>query len=145
MEKIVYSYYSLDIVHSGHLLMMKNAKTIAGKDGILIVGILTDEAVMEKKPQPTLSLRERMAIAEAIKYVDIVVTQDTYSPLNNVISIKPDILMESSSHDPKEINEMKAKIKLLKLKTKIIQLPYYPLQSSTKIKRKIKGDKKWEK
>ena len=145
MGKLVYSYYVLDLIHSGHLLMMKNAKTIAGKDGILIVGILTDEAVMEKKPQPTLSLRERMAIAEAIKYVDIVVTQDTYSPLNNVIRIKPDILMESSSHDPKEINEMKAKIKLLKLKTKIIQLPYYPLQSSTKIKRKIKGDKKWEK
>ncbi len=47
--KLVYSYYVLDIVHKGHLLMMKNAKSIAGKDGKLIVGILTDEAVMEKK------------------------------------------------------------------------------------------------
>ena len=45
---IVYSYYVLDIVHKGHLLYMKNAKAIAGKDGKSIVGILTDEAVMEK-------------------------------------------------------------------------------------------------
>jgi len=135
--KIVYSYYVLDIIHSGHILMMKNAKAIAGKDGKSIVGILTDEAVMEKKPRPTLPLRERMTIAEAIKYVDVVVAQDTYSPLDNVISIKPDILMESSSHDPEEIEEMVREIKALELKTKIIQLPYYPLQSSTKIKKKI--------
>jgi len=27
--KLVYSYYVLDIVHKGHLLMMKNAKAIA--------------------------------------------------------------------------------------------------------------------
>jgi len=39
--KLVYSYYVLDIVHKGHLLMMKNAKAMAGKDGKLIVGILS--------------------------------------------------------------------------------------------------------
>ena len=50
--RIVYSYYVLDIVHRGHLLMMKNAKAIAGEDGKLIVGILTDEAAMEKKSKP---------------------------------------------------------------------------------------------
>jgi len=142
MAKIVYSYYVLDIIHSGHILMMKNAKAMAGKDGKLIVGILTDEAVMEKKDKPSLSLRERMAIAEAIRYVDLVVAQDTYSPLNNVISIKPDILMESSSHDFEEIEEMENEIKALKLKTKIIQLPYYPLESSTNIKKKIRKNKK---
>jgi glycerol-3-phosphate cytidylyltransferase-like family protein len=118
--------------------MMKNAKAIAGENGKLIVGILTDKATMEKKTKPTLSLRERMGIAEAIKYVDLVVAQDTYSPLNNVISIKPDILMESASHDFEEIEEMKTEIKALGLKTKILQLPYYPLQSSTEIKKKIR-------
>ena len=140
--KLVYSYYVLDIIHTGHLLMMKNAKALAGKDGKLIVGILTDEAVMEKKKKPTLSLRERMSIAESIKYVDLVVAQETYSPLDNIISIKPDILMESTNHNFEEIEEIKNKIKALGLKTKIITLPYYPLQSSTKIKKKIKKNGK---
>ena len=86
--KIVYSYYVLDIVHKGHLEIMKNAKTIAGEDGKLIVGILTDEAVMENKPRPILSFDERIELARAIKYVDFVVAQETYSPLANVMRIK---------------------------------------------------------
>ena len=67
--KIVYSYYVLDIVHMGHILMMKNAKEMAGKDGILVVGILTDEAVMEKKPKPVVPFDDRINLAQAIKYV----------------------------------------------------------------------------
>ena len=103
--KLVYSYYVLDIVHKGHLLMMKNAKAIAGDDGKLIVGILTDEAVMEKKEKPILSFEERIDLASAIKHVDVAVAQETYSPLPNVIKIKPDILMKSTSHDEEEIGK----------------------------------------
>ena len=93
---IVYSYYVSDIVHKGHLEMMKNSKAIAGENGKLIVGILTDEAVMEKKAKPVLSFEQRIDLAGAIKYVDVVVAQETYSPLPNIMRIKPDILMESS-------------------------------------------------
>ena len=46
---LVYSYYVLDIVHRGHLLMMKNSKALAGVDGRLIVGIVSDEAVIAQK------------------------------------------------------------------------------------------------
>ena len=49
LGRAVYSYYVLDIVHRGHRLQMRNAKKIAGEDGISIVGILTKEAVLEKK------------------------------------------------------------------------------------------------
>ena len=101
--KIVYSYYVLDIVHKGHLLMMKNAKAIAGEDAKLIVGILTDEAVMKKKPKPIIPFEERIELASAIKYVDVAVAQETYSPLPNVMKIKPDILMESTSPSEEEI------------------------------------------
>lgn len=97
--KIVYSYYVLDIVHKGHLLMMKNAKAIAGEDGKLIVGILTDKAVMGKKPKPTIPFEERIELASAIKYVDVAVAQETYSPLPNVMRIKPDILIENTIHN----------------------------------------------
>ena len=135
--KIVYSYYVLDIVHKGHLLMMKNAKAIAGEDGKLIVGILTDKAVMERKPKkPILSLEDRIELASAIKYVDLVVAQETYSPLPNVMKIKPDILMESSSHAEEEIE--KAREYMESIGGKVIVIPYFPAQSSTKIKDKVK-------
>lgn len=133
--KTVYSYYVLDILHKGHLLMMKNAKEVAGKDGKLIVGILTDAAVMEKKPKPVLSFEERMELAAVIKYVDVVVAQETYSPLPNVMSIKPDILMESSSHAEQDIK--KAKKVMEAINGRVIVIPYFPGQSSSNIKNKI--------
>ena len=134
--KLVYSYYVLDIVHKGHLEMMKNAKAIAGDDGKLIVGILTDEAVMEKKPKPILSFEQRMDLAGAIKYADVVVAQETYSPLPNVKRIKPDILMESTSHSEEAIKE--ARDYMESIDGKVIVIPYYPSQSSTNIKNEIK-------
>jgi len=133
--RIVYSYYVLDLVHRGHLKMMENAKAIAGKDGKLIVGILTDEAVMEKKPKPIVSFDERFDLANAIKYVDLVVAQETYSPLPNVKKIKPDILMESSSHTDEAIEE--AREVMESIGGKVIVIPYYPPQSSSDIKNSI--------
>ncbi len=138
MMPIVYSYYVLDIVHKGHLMMMKNAKALAGPDGKLIVGILTDEAVMEKKPPPILSFEERIDLAEAIKYVDLVVAQETYSPLPNVKEIHPDILAESSSHTEDAIQE--AREVMESIGGKVIVIPYFPTQSSTGIKNRVLGN-----
>jgi bifunctional ADP-heptose synthase (sugar kinase/adenylyltransferase) len=134
-KRIIYSYYVLDIVHRGHLLQMQNAKATAGKDGISVVGILTDEAVMEKKTKPTLNFDERMLLAQSIKYNDFVVAQETYSPLPNVQNIRPDILMESSSHNENDIKE--ARSVMNKLGGKVIVTPYYPMICSTDIKKKI--------
>jgi phosphoenolpyruvate phosphomutase len=133
--KIVYSYFVLDIVHKGHIMMMRNAKAIAGEDGKLIVGILTDEAVMEKKSKPLLSFEDRIELAAAIKYVDVVVAQENYLPLQNVMRIRPDILIESSSHNRKDIE--KARKVMEDIKGSVIVFPYFPGQSSTKIKNEI--------
>ena len=134
--KIVYSYYVLDIVHRGHLAMLENSKAIAGEGGKLIVGILTDEAVMEKKHKPILSFDERFNLARAIRYVDVVVPQETYSPLLNLMSIKPDVLMESTSHNEADIEKVHDFMQ--SINGSVIVLPYYPSQSSTDIKRIIK-------
>ena len=136
--RIVYSYYVLDIVHRGHLNHMMNAKAAAGPDGISVIGILTKEAVLEKKPKkPILSFDERMNLAHAIKYNDYVVAQEEYSPLNNIKSIRPDIVMESESHDPNDIKEIEHYLE--GTGGKVIINPYYPYQSSTNIKKKIRG------
>ena len=132
---IVYSYYVLDIVHKGHLEMMKNAKAIAGENGKLIVGILTDAAVMERKKKPILSFDERIELARAIKYVDLAVVQETYSPLSNVRKIKPDILMESTSHSEEAVNE--GRMIMEELGGKVIVIPYFPANSSTELKERI--------
>ena len=132
---IVYSYYVLDIIHEGHILQMKNAKALAGVSGISIVGILTNEAVMEKKKKPILSLKSRMTIADSIKYNDIVIPQYIYSPLDNLNNIKPNIALESTSHKEEDIEKVRTYMK--KIKGIVIVMPYFPETSSTSIKEKI--------
>ena len=133
---IVYSYFVLDIVHRGHLMMLKNSKAIAGPDGRLIVGIVSDEAVLEKKGKsPVLDFSERLELANSIQYVDLVVGQQDYTPYQNVKMIAPNILMESESHDDAHIKESK---KLMdELGGRVIVMPYFHNQSSTLIKSKI--------
>ena len=133
---IVYSYFVLDIVHRGHLMMLKNAKAMAGPDGRLIVGIVSDEAVLAKKGKvPILDFSERLELANAIEFVDLVVGQQDYTPFKNVRNIVPNILMESESHDDAQIEE--GRKLMAELGGSVIVLPYFQGQSSTSIKTKI--------
>ena len=134
--KIVYSYYSLDILHIGHIIMMKKSKEIAGENGILIAGILTDSAIIERKNKPILSFEERFEIAKSIRYLDKVVPQNSYSPLPNLEKLKPNILMESTSHTKKDLNDVRKYMH--KINGEVILVPYYEGQSSTIIKKSIK-------
>ena len=135
---IVYAYVCGDIIHEGHLLQLENGKALGDK---LIVGVLTDNAVMEKKPRPLLCFRERLRLIQSLKCVDCAMPQDDYSPLNNLIAIQPDIHMESASHIGHKYLEDLKKV----FKGRIIMTPYYPEQSSTEIKNKIKQHHKVKK
>ena len=81
---------------------------------------------------------ERIEIAKSIKYVDKVISQESYSPIQNINIIQPNILMESSSHDEHDVFfEMEKYMK--SINGKVIVVPYYDGQSSTKIKNSIKN------
>jgi cytidyltransferase-like protein len=120
-----YAYIVGDILHFGHIQHLKNCKALCDK---LIVGVLTDEACMEKKAKPAISFSERLEMVRAIKHVDVTVAQTEYSPGRNVVLIKPDILFESASHQERFMNQF----------GRTMIMPYFPLQSSTKIKEKIR-------
>ena len=133
---LVYSYFVLDIVHRGHLMMLKNSNAIAGPEGRLIVGIVSDQAVLDKKGKaPILSFSERLELAASIKYVDLVVGQKNYTPYENVKNIAPNILMESNSHSEDQID--RARQIMSDLGGRVIVMPYFEDQSSTLIKSKI--------
>ena len=132
--KIVYAYVCGDILHIGHISALENAKSLGDK---LIVGVLTDEAVEEKKPKPIISFQERLQMVKALRCVDAVVAQPTYSPIDNIKGIKPDILMESNSHTDEDLKD--TLVVAEELGIKVIKMPYYPEQSSTKIKEKCRN------
>jgi len=121
-----YTYVVGDILHFGHIQYLKSCRALCDK---LIVGVLTDKAVMEKKPEPAMGFKERLELVGELKSVDAVVAQEQYWPKKNINNIKPDIVFESSSHKERYPN----------MYGRTIVLPYFPDQSSTKIKEKIHG------
>ena len=125
---IVYAYVCADPLHEAHVLAMENAKGMGDK---LIVGVLTDDAIMEKKPAPALPFTERLRAVKGLRCVDAVVAQQEYSPLNNVTQINPDILMESGSHEfEPEIEQQ--------WNGRVIRLPEFPHLLSSQIKARIR-------
>ena len=131
-EKIVYAYVVADLLHIGHIIALENAKKYGDK---LMVGVLTEEATMEKKPKPILSLNERIRLVKSLKCVDLVVAQETYTPNENIKKFKPDILMESDSHSEKDLKKTRRIAK--SLGCEVVITPYYSKQSSTMIKDKV--------
>ena len=69
---IVYAYVCADPLHEAHVLAMENAKGMGDK---LIVGVLTDDAIMEKKPVPALPFTERLRAVKGLRCVDAVVKE----------------------------------------------------------------------
>ena len=131
---IVYAYVVGDIFHYGHLRHLINCKALGDK---LVVGVLTDEAVMEKKPKPIMPFSERLALVSGLDCVDVVIPQDTYAPHNNVKNIGADILCESTSHSQKLLAYGKSLME--SLGGRMVVLPYYQGISSTQIKKEIKN------
>ncbi len=132
-KKVVYVYMVADILHTGHLEHLHNAKR---EGNYLIVGVLTDKATMEKKPKPIISAPERFVIIKNLKMVDKVVWQTEYSPLENVKKIKPDVLMETTDHLKMPANDF---VKSYGGQVVITSVPNSNdrKQSTTKIKKKI--------
>lgn len=77
--KIGYTTGVFDMFHIGHLNILRRAKE---QCEYLIVGVTTDALCMEKKNrQPIICEEDRVAIVEAIRYVDRVVLQKNMDKL----------------------------------------------------------------
>ena len=88
-NRTVYMSFSTDMVHSGHIEIIKKA----AKLGKLTIGVLSDEAVMSYKRFPLLPFEERKAMFENIKGIDRVVEQKTLSYKENLEELKPDYVV----------------------------------------------------
>jgi len=137
ISKLIYTYVCGDILHIGHLKYLESAKRLGDK---LVVGVLTEEAIMEKKSKPTIPFEERLELIDNLKCVDLAIGQHTYSPITNIKLLRPSILVESESHSQKDIENAYEVIK--EWEGKVVVLPYYKLQSSTTIKQKLKENEK---
>ena len=84
-NRTVYMCFSTDMIHSGHIAIIRKAEKL----GKLIVGVLSDEAVVSYKRFPLLPFDERKTMFENITGVWRVVEQNTLSYKENLLKYKP--------------------------------------------------------
>ncbi len=69
--KTVYTCFTTDVIHEGHLNIINEAK----KYGEVIVGVLSDEAMIKYNQFPTISFEERKKLMQSLPGVSRVVVQ----------------------------------------------------------------------
>ena len=134
-KKKVYVGLSVDIIHEGHINILKTAS----KYGEVIVGLLTDDAIASYKNIPHLNYNRRKIIVQNIKYVKKVIPQSTLSYVSNLKLIKPDIVVHGDDwkHGVQKQTRKDVIKTLKKWSGKLIEPRYTKNISSTLIKNKI--------
>ena len=79
MSKRVYVAMSADIIHPGHLNIIKEASKL----GDVTVGVLTDAAIASYKRLPYMNYEQRAAVVSALKGVTEVIPQETSQIFSN--------------------------------------------------------------
>ena len=89
MAKTVYIGIVGDIIHPGIINIINEG----AKRGEVIVGLLSDKAIVNHKRLPYLSYEQRKTVVENIKGVSKVVVQEDWSYVPNLIKLKPDYII----------------------------------------------------
>lgn len=91
--KKVYTCFCTDVIHDGHLNIINEAKKL----GSVIVGALSDEALIRYNRFPTAPLEERIKIYEALDGVDKVVVQQDMMYDQIIDELKPDYVVHGDN------------------------------------------------
>lgn len=133
----VYTCFTTDVIHEGHLNIINTAKQY----GEVVVGVLTDEAMVKFDRFPTISFEERMEMIRNIDGVSKVIKQDTVMYDGVIAEIKPDYVIHGDnwkSGPTKAIRDNVEKL-LAGYGGQIIDVPYTFNENVKHIDDKIKA------
>ena len=90
---VVYTALGTDVIHEGHLNILKHAQEY----GTVIVGALSDKALIRYSRFPTVSQEERVKLYESLEGVSRVVIQDDYLYDDVIATLKPDYVVHGDN------------------------------------------------
>lgn len=135
MKKKVYVSLSADILHSGHINILKRASKL----GDVTVGLMTDKAISEYKKIPLLNYTQRKIVVQNLSMVKNVIPQDTKDYRPNLKKLKPNYVVHGDDWKNGVLKESRDQVieELKKWSGKLIEFKYTENISSTKIKKDV--------
>lgn len=122
-----------DLFHVGHLNLLRRAKGLCDR---LVVGVTADDLVGYKNAEAVIPFAERLAIVEAVRYVDAAVPQDDLDKFAMWKRLKFDVLFIGDDwYETERYKDFEAR--LAAVGVKVVYLPYTEGVSTTDIKGRI--------
>jgi phosphoenolpyruvate phosphomutase len=136
MAKKVYVGMSADLIHPGHLNIIKEA----GKLGDVTIGLLTDKAIASYKRLPSLKYEQRKIVIENIKGVSEVVPQEELDYVPNLRKIRPDYVVHGDDWRKGVQQEVRQRVidTLKEWGGELHEVPYTKGISSTQLNQSLK-------
>lgn len=135
-EKLVYVGMSADIIHPGHLNIIREASKL----GRVVVGVLTDTAIASYKRLPYLTYEQRSLVVANLKGVSEIIPQETLDYRPNLRKLHPDFVVHGD--DWKEGIQCKTRQDIIDCMTewggKVVDIPYTKGISSTMLNERLK-------
>ena len=134
--KTVYMLFATDVIHEGHINVVKEAK----KYGKVIGGVLCDAAMIRFNRFPTVSFDERVRMVRDIPEVDEVIVQNETLYENTLRKIKPDYVIHGDNwcEGPEKAIRDNAIRVMNELGGEVIEVPYTRNENVKKIDDRIK-------
>ena len=131
MTKSVYVAMSADLVHPGHLNIIREA----GELGSVTIGLLTDAAIASYKRLPYMSFEQRKEVVENLKGVARVVAQDTLDYVPNLKQYRPDCVVHGDDWREGVQKDVRQAVidTLAEWGGKLVEIPYTKGISSTQL------------
>ena len=118
----VYTCFTTDIIHEGHLNIINKAKEY----GDVIVGVLSDKAMIRFNRFPTISFDERIKLIESLENVSKVIVQDDIMYDKVIHELKPDYVIHGDNwlEGPMKAIRNNVASLLAEYGGKVIDVPY---------------------
>lgn len=127
MKRII-TYGTFDLLHYGHINLLKRAKDLGD---YLIVGISSDQFNELKGKKSYFSLEERKKLLEAIRYVDLVIVEENWEQkIEDVVKYQADCFVIG--------DDWEGKFDYLNDYCEVVYLERTPEISTSKIKEELK-------
>jgi rfaE bifunctional protein nucleotidyltransferase chain/domain len=132
---VVFTNGVFDLLHPGHIDLLSAARL---RGEALIVGINTDASVRRLKgpTRPVRNEAERALVLAALEMVDCVVGFEQDTPLDLVLTLKPDIIVKGGDYS---IDTIVGAREVQAWGGEAVVIPLTPGQSTTSIIEKLSG------
>jgi len=136
MAKQVYVAMCADLIHPGHLNILKHAREL----GEVTIGLLSDKAIASFHRLPFLNFEQRKIVVENLVGVAHVVEQETLDYTANLVALKPDFVVHGDDWLEGPQKEIRLRvIELLKQwQGQLVEIPYTRGISSTTINEQLR-------